>query len=72
MDCERSPALDLNPLPVDHSAGVAGAAAALGAYLNRAHRLMRRGAMILTSWAMSCAISGAGSMKVASQLSRAP
>jgi hypothetical protein len=35
VDCEPSPALDLNPLAVDHLAGVDGAAAALGAYRDR-------------------------------------
>jgi hypothetical protein len=35
VDCERSPALDLDPLPIDDLAGGDGAAAALGAYLDR-------------------------------------
>jgi hypothetical protein len=35
VDCERSPALDLNLLAVDHLAGVDGAAGTLGAYGDR-------------------------------------
>jgi hypothetical protein len=35
VDCERSPALDLNPLAVDDIPGADGAAATLGAYLDR-------------------------------------
>jgi hypothetical protein len=35
VDCERSPPLDLNPLPVDDLACDNQAAAALGAYLDR-------------------------------------
>ena len=56
MDCERSPALDLNPLAVDHLAGVEGAAATLGAYLDRDAPSDAALGGDPATWAMSCAI----------------
>jgi hypothetical protein len=55
VHCERSPALDLDPLPVNHQACGDGSAAAL--ISTASFRLIRRGAMALASWAMSFAIS---------------
>jgi len=63
MDGERSPALHLHMPAVDDLARGDGAAASLGAYLDLSFRLMRPGAMILASWAMSCAISERSSWK---------
>ena len=56
-DGERSPALDLHALPVDDLTGDDGAAAALGAYLDRDAPSDAAWGDDPGEWAMSCAIS---------------